>query len=164
MAQWPACATRIGSMRPSMAKGIGRTTLPRSMPGRPLIIACALIASALPGCGEEKTFTADEFVDRVNEEGVKLKLGEPLITDDSSKDLYAVELAQVSRLPGSEAGAVSGSLSEYDEPSGAEDELESCGASADLLCYRLANIVVVLEGGGIEAQQLGVAVERLGED
>jgi hypothetical protein len=103
-------------------------------------------------------------VDGVNEEGVKLELGEPLITDDESKELYAVELAQVSRLPGSEEGHAGGSLSVYDEPSGAEDELDSCSASADLLCYRLANVVVVLEGGGIEAQQLGVAVERLSED
>ena len=127
-------------------------------------LACAVLACALLACGEEKTYTAQEFVDQVNEEGVKLKLGEPLITDDESKELFAVELAPVSNLPGSEPGAVAGSLSAYDEPSGAEDELESCGASADLLCYRLANIVVVLEGGGIEAQQLGVAVERLSED
>ena len=126
----------------------------------------ALVALTCPfaACGKEKTFTAEEFVDQVNEEGVKLKLGEPLITDDESKQLFAVELPPVSNLPGSEPGPVAGSLSEYDEPSGAEDELASCGASADLLCYRLANIVVVLEGGGIEAQQLGVAVERLSED
>lgn len=124
----------------------------------------ASLAMVLAGCGEEKTYTAEEFVDRVNDEGVKLKLGEPLITDDESKELFAVELAPVSNLPGSEPGADAGSLSAYDEPSGAEDELESCGASADLLCYRLANIVVVLEGGGIEAQQLGIAVERLGEE
>ena len=127
-------------------------------------LACAVLACALLACGEEKTYTAQEFADRVNEEGVKLKLGEPLITDDESKELFAVELASISDLPGSEPGAVAGSLSAYDEPAGAEDELESCGASADLLCYRLANIVVVLEGGGIEAQQLGVAVERLSED
>lgn len=151
-------------MQASMANATRRTTLAGSMLGRLPIIACALLVSALPGCGEEKTYTAEEFVDQVNEEGVKLKLGEPLITDDSSKELFAVELAQVADLPGSGREPVSGSLSEYDEPSGAEDELDSCSASADLLCYRVANIVVVLEGGGIEAQQLGIAVERLGED
>jgi len=126
--------------------------------------ALVIISCALAACGEEETFTAQDFVDRVNDEGVKLKLGKPLIADDESKELFAVELAPVSQLPGSEPGAIAGSLSAYDEPSGAEDELSSCSASADLLCYRLANIVVVLEGGGIEAQQLGVAVERLSED
>jgi len=108
--------------------------------------------------------TAQEFVDGVNEEGVKLRLGEPLLTDDSSKELFAVELEQVAELPGSDRGSIGGSLSVSDESDGAEDELSSCSASADLLCYRIANIVVVLEGGGIEAQQLGVAVERLSED
>lgn len=126
--------------------------------------AAALTAATLAACGSEKTFTAEEFVDHVNEEGVKLELGEPLITDDESKELYAVELEPVSKLPGSESGHTGGSLSAYDDADGAEDELSSCSASADLLCYRAANIVVVLEGGGIEAQQLGVAVERLSED
>ena len=128
------------------------------------MLASFAVAFALAACGEEQTYTAQEFVDQVNEEGVKLELGEPLITDDESKELFAVELEPVSQLPGSEEGHAGGSLSAYDEPSGAEDELDSCSASADLLCYRLANIVVVLEGGGIEAQQLGIAVERLGED
>lgn len=154
--------TLPGSMlRRARRTGTGAAALPRIACA---LLAYALLAWALLGCGEEKTFTAQEFVDQVNEEGVKLELGEPLITDDESKELFAVELEPVSQLPGSDEGHAGGSLSEYDQPSGAEDELESCGASADLLCYRLANIVVVLEGGGIEVQQLGIAVERLSED
>lgn len=128
------------------------------------VAAGALACAAFASCGSEESFTAQEFVDRVNHEGVELRLGEPLITDDDSKELFAVELEPVSQLPGSGSGHIGGSLSAYDDPSGAEDDLASCGASADLLCYRLANIVVVLEGGGIEAQQLGVAIERLSEE
>ncbi len=108
--------------------------------------------------------TAQEFVDGVNEEGVELRLGAPLLTDDETQQLYAVELEPTAKLPGSEDSHTGGSLSVSEDGSGAESEMTSCEASADLLCYRLANIVVVLEGGGIEAQQLGVAVERLSED
>ncbi|CAN5587016.1 hypothetical protein BH20ACT15_BH20ACT15_09940 [soil metagenome] len=138
----------------------------RSLRHRPTaaIAAIAAIAlTALAACGNEETLSAQEFVDKVNDEGVKLSLGEPLITDDTSKELFAVELQPVASLPGSGRGPVGGSLSAYDDAEGAEDELSSCAASADLLCYRAGNIVVVLEGGGIEAQQLGVAIERLSE-
>ena len=130
------------------------------------LAATAFAAAALVGCGSEKTFTAEEFVDGINAEGVELRLGEPLITDDESQELYAVELPPVSTLPGSEGGSggIGGSLSVSEDGSGADQEMESCENSADLLCYRASNVVVVLEGGGIEAQQFAVAVQRLSED
>jgi hypothetical protein len=53
-----------------------------------------------------------------------------------------------------------GSLSVYDD-GGADAEYETCRQAADLLCYQLANVVVVLEGGGLEADQLGVAMKKL---
>ncbi|MBA2546321.1 MAG: hypothetical protein H0V15_05505, partial [Solirubrobacterales bacterium] len=67
--------------------------------------------------------TAQEFVDGVNEEGVKLRLGEPLLTDDSSKELFAVELEQVAKLPGSQASHTGGSLSVSEDSAGAENEM-----------------------------------------
>jgi hypothetical protein len=119
---------------------------------------------AIGGCGDGgKTFTAQEFIDAVKAEGVELRLGDELVTDEQAKELYAVELDPVAELPG-EAGAdehTAGSLSVYDDTGGADDEIENCRAAADLLCYQAANIVVVLEGGGIEAEQLGVAMQRL---
>ena len=42
--------------------------------------------------------------------------------------------------------------------------MKTCRAAADLLCYRAANVVVILEGGGIEAQRLGVAIQKLAEE
>ena len=133
------------------------------------IVGVALAAAALaaaPGCASESTFSAAEFVDAVNAEGVELRLGEPLVTDDSDQELYAVELESVSSLPGAKGGSghVGGSLSVSGDGSGAEDEIDSCEQAADLLCYRAANVVVVLEGGGIEAQQLAVAMQRLAEE
>ena len=123
----------------------------------------ALAALALAGCGEGRTFTAEEFVDEVNAEGVKLEIGRELISDRPDQELYAVELGQVAELPGGE-GHAGGSMSVYEDAAGADDELASCKGAADLLCFRAANVVVVLEGGGIEAQQLGIAIERIAEE
>jgi hypothetical protein len=131
-------------------------------------IALALLA--LAGCADGRTFTAQEFVDEIKAEGVELTLGESLFTDEEGKELYAIELEPVAELPGEAEGGegahehTGGSLSVYDETGGADEEIENCRAAADLLCYQAANIVVVLEGGGIESQQLGVAMQRLSED
>ena len=138
----------------------------RPAPGSRRRLAALLLAAAaaLAGCGEERTFTAEEFTEKVNGEGVKLELGEELFTDTEDKELYAIELAQVASLPGAGDGHSGGSMSVYESAGGADEELASCKAAADLLCYRAANVVVVLEGGGIEAQQLGVAIERIAEE
>lgn len=127
----------------------------------PLMIAAAL---GLAACGEGRTFTVEEFVAEVRAEGVELELGEKLITDRHDTQLYAVELEPVANLPGAGGGHTGGSISVSEDADGAEEELASCRASADLLCYRAANVVVVLEGGGIEAQQLGVAIERIASE
>jgi hypothetical protein len=122
---------------------------------------------AFSGCSGGQTFSAEEFVRDVNREGVKLKLGEPLTTEEEGKELYAIELEPLGgpRLDseGEEVHA-GGSLSVYDEDGAADAEYETCRQAADLLCYQLANVVVVLEGGGLEADQLGVAIKRLAGD
>jgi hypothetical protein len=126
------------------------------------------IALGLSACGGEARFTATEFVDGVNQQGVKLRLGEPLTTEEEGKELYAVELEPPGRPRLDSQGEPvhsGGSLSVYDENEGAPDtELETCDQTADLLCFRAANVVVVLEGGGIEARQLGVAIEGLADE
>lgn len=119
---------------------------------------------AVAGCGGgEPTFTAQGFVDQVNRQGVKLRLGEPLITDQEDKELYAVELQPLGGPRVDSEGEdvhSGGSISVYDDDDGADGEFANCRQAADLLCYRAANVVVVLEGGGLEAQQLGVAMQR----
>jgi len=127
-------------------------------------LGAVLAAVVLAGCSDGRTFTAEEFVEDVNAEGVKLELGERLISDQEDTEVYAVALEPVANLPGAEDRHAGGSISVSDDADGADEELASCRASADLLCYRAANVVVVLEGGGIEAQQLGVAIERIAED
>ena len=123
-----------------------------------------MAALALAGCGEGRQFTAEEFVEEVKAEGVELELGEELFSEDESQETYAVELAEVVRLPGEGHEHSAGSLSVFDDTAGADEKLESCMATADLLCFQASNVVVVLEGGGIETQQLGLAIERLSEE
>jgi hypothetical protein len=140
--------------------------------GLPAALLAAALAFLGPGCTQEPTFGAEEFIDEVKREGVELTLGEPLTTDDESKELYALTLEP---LPGESPEGVKGgeaeehehgggSLSVYDDNAGAEEGMKACEAAADLLCYRAANIVVILEHGGLEAQRLGVAMQRLEED
>jgi hypothetical protein len=129
----------------------------------------AAVALAVAGCGEGRQFTAEEFVDELKAEGVELELGEELFSDDESQELYAVELEPVAELPGEHEGEgghehSGGSISIFDDTGSADEKVESCMATADLLCFQASNVVVVLEGGGIEAQQLGVAIERLSEE
>jgi hypothetical protein len=106
---------------------------------------------------------AEEFADEVNAQGVQFRLGDALFSEDADKEVYAVELDPLTELPGSGSGHTGGSLTVHEDSGEAEDAIESCQDSADLTCYRAANIVVVLEPGGIEAQQLGVAIEKLAE-
>jgi hypothetical protein len=137
---------------------------PRARGSSLAVLLAALIA--LAGCGEEEPYDAREFVDEVRAEGVNLILGEELFSDEEGQELYALELEPVADLPGEggEHERIGGSISVYDDAADADGKFESCRATADLLCYQAANVVVVLEGGGIEAQQLGVAMQRLSED
>jgi hypothetical protein len=153
MAQWPACANS------------GMKNIIRKYASLTPVVLLAVAGGSVIGCGGEPRFTTEEFVDGVVSQGVKLRLGEPLATEEEGKELYAVELAPVGRPRlDSEGERVTsgGSLSVYEENEGDPDaELKTCEMAADLLCYRAANVVVVLEGGGLEARQLGVAMQKL---
>lgn len=128
-----------------------------------LLATCAL---GLFGCANTTTFTASEFVDRINSEGLQMELGRRLPNGSDAKDLFAVRLpplpGEPPPPPGSESGpGASGTLYVYGDTGSAGDRLDACRNSGGLQCYRAQNIVVVLEGGGLEAQRLGVAVRRL---
>jgi hypothetical protein len=134
------------------------------------LTAAAALALAASSCSEERTLSADEFVADVNEQGVELTLGEPLSASDEDKEIYEIELEPLAGAPAppDEEGAghahTGGSLYVYDDTAAADEEMQACQAAADLVCYRAANVVVILEGGGIEAQRLGVAIQKLAED
>ena len=133
--------------------------------------ALLLLGLGAIGCGEEKTFSGSEFVAEVNEQGVSLRLGRELRSEGGADHLYAVTLPRLRGEPapppddeGSGSGP-NGSLYVFGDSAGAGDQLDACRASGGLLCFRAANVVVVLdEETGIGAQRLGLAIRRLGSE
>jgi hypothetical protein len=126
-------------------------------------LAAGLVGLLLVGCSSTQMFTASEFVDRINAEGVSIELGRQLPSGGNAKELWAVTLPA---LPGEPAGArngASGTLYVFGDTGGAVDQLKACRGSGGLLCFQAANIVVILgdEGSGLEAQRLAVAMRRL---
>ena len=124
--------------------------------GRALALgaACALI---LVGCTNNTTFTASEFVDKINSEGLQMELGSRLPSGADAKEIFVVTLPA----PPHERGpGATGTLYEYGDTGGAENRLHSCRSSG-LLCYQAQNILVVLQNGGLQAGRLSVAVRQM---
>jgi hypothetical protein len=149
--------------------GWGRAKREWAWPRAATLLALALL-TGLVGCGGGgPTFTAAEFVDRINDEGVAVRLGQQLPNSGGAEHIYAVILpplpGEPPPAPGAEGGpGASGSLYVFDDTGSAEDELTACRGSGGLLCFRAANVVVLLESSGLEAQRLGVAMRRLAEE
>jgi hypothetical protein len=132
-------------------------------------IALCAVAISAGGCSDERTLSAEEFVRLVGEQGVEVELGEQLSTGGEAKEVHAIELVPLPGAPHPDAGEgghahTGGSVYVYDSAGAAEDGIDACRTAADLLCYQAANVVVILEGGGLEAQRLGVAIKKLGEE
>jgi hypothetical protein len=125
----------------------------------------------IAGCGSTaRTFTASEFVDRINAQGVSIQLGRQLTSGGNADELYAVKLpplpGEPPPPPGSEGdGGAGGTLYVFGGTGDADDQLDACRGSGGLLCFQVSNIVVVLddEGSGLEAQRLAIAMKRLAQ-
>jgi hypothetical protein len=135
--------------------------------GIALFAACTV---GLLGCGDGPSFTASEFVDKVNSEGLSMELGRRLPAGGDAKELYAVRLpalpGEPKPPPRSEGGpGASGSLYVFDGTGAAGDRLTACRDSGGLLCFQAQNIVVVLsdESSRLEADRLTVAMRRLAD-
>jgi hypothetical protein len=134
-----------------------------------LALAALPIAGALAGCGGGgNNFTAAEFVNRINDEGVTMRLGRRLPSSGDADQLYAVRLpplpGEPPPPPGSEGGpGSSGSLYVFGDSGGAAGQLEACRHAGGLGCFQASNIVVVLdeEGAAIEARRLAAAIRKL---
>jgi hypothetical protein len=138
---------------------------------RPLAaLALALVSLLAAGCGGGQTFTASQFIDRINAQGVSFELGRQLTSGGNAKELYAVKLpplpGEPAPAPGSEGdGGASGTLYVFGDTGAADEQREACRGSGGLLCFQASNVVVVLddEGSGLEAQRLAVAMKRLAD-
>jgi hypothetical protein len=107
--------------------------------------AAALItiaAAITAGCGERE-FTAAELVDAVNEHGAQLVLGEQVTTNDAGEPVYTVRsTATGNPNPQLEGGGGQGALVVADDAGSAADEFDRCETTADLTCFRAANVVL----------------------
>jgi len=132
------------------------------------LAAVAVAGMLVSGCGRDPMFTASEFVDRINAEGVAIELGRQLPSSGNAKELFAVTLPPLPGEPappkgsGSGPGA-SGTLYVFGDTGAAGDQFDGCRGSGGLLCFQASNIVIILddEGSGLEAQRLAVAMKRL---
>jgi hypothetical protein len=128
-------------------RGVVRTLLA-------LALTCGVLG--LAACGGERTFTAPEFVDEMNDNGAALALGPVLTTNPDGVDIYSISLTEISTGVGSPpkpvpAGAPgSGSMLILDDAEGARAEFARCEQSPELTCFRAANAVLrfqALQGG-----------------
>jgi hypothetical protein len=131
-------------------------------------VAVCIAVLLTAGCGTSQTFSASEFVDRISAQGVSIELGRRLTSGGNAKEVYAVRLPPLPGQPAPPRGSegvrgASGTLYVFDDTGGADDQLDACRGSGDLVCFRASNIVVVLssDSGRLEAQRLAVAVKRL---
>jgi hypothetical protein len=125
--------------------------------GRALALGATCVLTLI-GCANNTTFTASEFVDKMNAEGLSMELGGRLPAGSDAKEIFAVTLPPLPHEPGHGA---TGTLYEYGDTGAAADRWAACRRSGGLLCYRAQNIVVVLENGGLEAGRLTIALRRL---
>ena len=118
------------------------------------IALVALAAAAASGCGDdERTFTAPEFVAEANRNGAALELGAALAVTESDDEVYGIAIDERgedehAREDSAESGEHGGGSLRITEDSGAaEDEHARCESAASLICYRAANVVLILEPG-----------------
>jgi hypothetical protein len=130
----------------------------RGSPRPVWLVLTAAAAALLAGCGsDERSFSAEEFVAEANSNGAHLELGVPLSASDTGDELYALEVGPsdepvkkqgLPEDPGKHSDEHGGgSLRVSDSAEDAEAEYSRCEAAATLLCYRAANVVVILEEG-----------------
>jgi hypothetical protein len=127
---------------------------------------------AVAGCGSEQTFTASEFAEEVNEQGVEMRIGRQLQSSEGN-ELHEITLPRLPGLPRPAPGeheeeqagekGVPGTLYVFDDAGAAEDQIAACRNSGGLVCYRAENVVVLFEEAGIEVERLAVAIQRLGD-
>ncbi|HEX5894350.1 MAG TPA: hypothetical protein VFY33_05945 [Solirubrobacterales bacterium] len=128
---------------------------------------------AVAGCGNEQTFTASEFAEEVNEQGVEMRIGRQLQSSEGN-ELHEITLPRLPGLPPPAPGeheeeqagekGVPGTLYVFDDSGAAEVQTAACRSSGGLVCYRAGNVVLLFEETGIEVQRLAVAMQQLAEE
>lgn len=123
------------------------------------------------GCGSERTFSADSFVEAMNSNGARLVLGDRLETERPEVELWQVELEEDHGLEGDEAGPAAGhthgggTLTIASGPEAGLAEYERCEPVESLVCFRAANAVLFFEDvlEPEERLRIGSALQAIAE-
>jgi hypothetical protein len=129
-----------------------------------VLLPCLVLAA---GCGgDDDGFTAQQFVDAVNQRGAALELGPRLPSTRPDAEVYALAVLT----PAGEAAAggthAGGSLVVTDDDDAGLAEYDRCGRAGVFKCFRADNIVLLLEGripADAEAA-LGAALRTIEEE
>jgi hypothetical protein len=108
----------------------------------------AALAALAAGCGD-KQYGATEFIDAVNAQGADLALGDQISSTEAGEPILAINFAAAAGSdpnPQLHTGQGSGSLIVAADTDSATAEFDRCDQSADLTCFRAANIVLEFEG------------------
>ena len=112
------------------------------------LLLLTLLSLLVAGCGGERTFEPDEFVDAANDEGAGLVLGEPLASITEGVDVYALSFEEAAEPEAGEDGhehGGGGSMIVASDAESATAEFERCEMTVSLTCYRAANIVLYFD-------------------
>jgi hypothetical protein len=120
---------------------------------RNLILTALLLALATAGCGE-KVFTTQEFVDDANAEGAGIILGAELYSNDDSVDVHDVSFESGGAATIRVAADSDSALTAY----------ASCERQVEFLCFRAANVLVIVQGRPPGAGPLEQAIAALASD
>jgi hypothetical protein len=110
------------------------------------IAVVALASVALAACGDSG-FDAEELVADLNDHGTDLELGEPLRSEREGYDVRALAAGEAS----------GGSLTITPDADAGLDEYRRCESSVDLICFRVANAVLIFEHELARADQARIA-------
>ena len=135
------------------------------------LAACsvALTSLAFLACGSgERTFTVDEFVDAINDQGAGVSLGAVIAKNPDGVDVYSITLTEATADVGAPAQQSpdalhgSGTLLLVDSADDAHDEFSRCEEAPALTCFRAANAVLRFEDmDGADQARISTSLEAL---
>ncbi|MDQ3571974.1 MAG: hypothetical protein M3383_03835 [Actinomycetota bacterium] len=128
----------------------------------------ALLAIGGACGGGERSFEAREFVEAANAAGAGILLGPPLESARDDVEVFELRFPSSSATgagPHTEDDHGGGSLAVADDPAAATAEFRRCEQAVTLVCYRAANVALILEGVDPEERaRLDSAIRELASD
>ena len=128
-----------------------------------ILVLCALFAA---GCGGEREFQVEEFVEAANEEGAGLVLGDSLTSIEEDVEVFAIEFAEDGGESEGRHAHSGGSLIVAGDAASATEEFERCETAVTLTCYRAANVVLFFDAESTpdHIARVDAAIRALGSD